>query len=210
MKRQSAADQYGSMKPNETNKHNVYSRNLQYAFSISLLICILLFFSFQKFRQPNAEPVVYIAPQLLLMEIPPTTQPKKAGPPPSKPVIPTPADEIEQLQDVPIELAKGDNLADSSSTQQFIEGLPLETQPRQIIEVVPQNPGSEISGEIILLLRIGQDGRMKDYRLVSNSTRNEKALSSALQAARRSQWEATKVNGQIVEYWIEKIYRFNL
>ena len=61
-----------------------------------------------------------------------------------------------------------------------------------------------------LQLKIGKNGRVIDYRVVLDNTNSKKCLDHAIEAAKKSIWEAAVVNGKAVEYWIEKTYKFNL
>ena len=76
--------------------------------------------------------------------------------------------------------------------------------------MIPENIDGNIKGKIILLLKIGKDGKIIDYRVVSNSTKLEIALTNAINAAKKSRWEAGMVGNKLVEYWIEKSYKFNM
>ena len=88
--------------------------------------------------------------------------------------------------------------------------MPLDFKPRQILEVIPESIDSNFKGEIILLLKIGLNGKMIDYKIVSNTIQIEIALQNAINAAKKSLWEAGKIGNKPVEYWIEKIYKFNM
>ncbi|MCL6098397.1 MAG: energy transducer TonB [Bacteroidetes bacterium] len=85
---------------------------------------------------------------------------------------------------------------------------PLPFVPRQILEVIPQNVEGA-NGEIVLLLKIGIDGIVKEYKVVMNTTGDSEVLKHVLEAAYKSRWEKIKMDGRQVEYWIEKTYRYN-
>ncbi|MCL6098635.1 MAG: hypothetical protein M1391_08675 [Bacteroidetes bacterium] len=80
--------------------------------------------------------------------------------------------------------------------------------PRQILEVIPQNVEGA-NGEIVLLLKIGIDGIVKEHKIVMNTTGDNTVLKHVLDAAYKSRWEKIKMEGRQVEYWIEKTYRYN-
>jgi hypothetical protein len=80
--------------------------------------------------------------------------------------------------------------------------------PRQILEVVPQNIDG-IKGTIILVLRIGIDGFVKEHKVIYNTSNDEACLLNSIDAAYKSRWEQVKIEGKQVQYWIEKTYKFN-
>jgi hypothetical protein len=84
----------------------------------------------------------------------------------------------------------------------------LPFMPRQTLEAVPQNTES-VKGTIILVLRIGTDGLVKEHKVIFNSTSNKMCLNSTIEAAYKSRWEKIKMEGRQIEYWIEKSYLFN-
>jgi len=85
---------------------------------------------------------------------------------------------------------------------------PLPFMPRQILEAFPQNVQS-IHGEIVLLLKIGIDGIVKEHKVIMNTTNDSNVLKNVLDAAYKSRWEKIKMEGLQIEYWIEKTYRYN-
>ena len=85
---------------------------------------------------------------------------------------------------------------------------PLPFMPGQILEVIPQNVEGT-NGEIVLLLKIGIDGIVKEHKVVMNTTGDSEVLKHVLEAAYKSRWEKIKMDGRQIEYWIEKTYRYN-
>jgi hypothetical protein len=154
-------------------------------------------------------PVEYYVPTIVVEHIPRTKQTKQKPPPPSKPLIPVEATKDELFEDVVIDSIPQSN-TDYTIYLDFNKGMPLDYKPRQILEVIPENIDSDIKGEIILLLKIGTNGKMVDYQVVSNTVEVEIALTNAVKAAKKSKWEAGKVANKSVEYWIEKSYKFNM
>jgi hypothetical protein len=162
-------------------------------------------FSLRQADLPTFKPILQV------IEIPQTRQTKRAlliKPP--KPIIPVEGTDIELLSEVKISLHMSEHGTDSLFASDFIEGLPLPYKPRQIVEVIPGNVDKEITGEIILQLKIGLSGKVNNFRIIKNSTNSQTCLEEAISAAKKSLWEAAVMNGQTVEYWIEKIYRFNM
>lgn len=86
--------------------------------------------------------------------------------------------------------------------------LSLPFVPRQILEVVPQNVDGA-KGTIILILKIGTDGFVKEDKIIYNTTTNTDCLKNTIEAAHKSRWEQIKIEGKQIQYWIEKTYKFN-
>ncbi len=84
---------------------------------------------------------------------------------------------------------------------------PLPFIPRQILEVLPQNMGST-NGEIILLLLISRDGSVKEHNVIYDTTNDPICLKNTIDAAYKSKWEKIKIEGNKIEYWVEKRYHF--
>lgn len=101
---------------------------------------------------------------------------------------------------------KGSGIGDGSGSGSGY--LPLPFVPRQILEVVPQNVES-VKGTIILVLKIGTDGFVKEHKVIYNTSNDDACLMNTIDAAYKSRWEQVKIEGKQVQYWIEKTYRFN-
>ena len=99
---------------------------------------ILMFYMFPAIFVHESKPGRYI-PVIEMINIPPTRQNLERRPPPARPVIPVPVDQVEFLDQVRVELEPSDQLSDSLLQADFISGLPRGYKPRQILEVVPQN-----------------------------------------------------------------------
>jgi hypothetical protein len=190
----------------KNNYRKFYQRNIQISYIIALMLFIILFYLFPRSSWHKAD-LPDFKPIFQVIDIPPTRQVTHARPKrPAKPVIPVQGDESQLLNYVEITSDKAIQGDDSL----FIQGLPLSYKPRLILEVIPKNIDENISGEIILQLKIGSTGKVKNYRVIKNTTNSPLYLKEAIQAAQKSIWEAAVVNGQPVEYWIDKIYRFNM
>ncbi len=100
---------------------------------------------------------------------------------------------------------KGDGVGSGTGTGKVYQSLPF--VPRQILEVLPDN-SNETKGYIILALRIGTDGKVQEHKILYNSMDTE-LLQKVLDAAKKSRWQTVKMEGEKVEYWIEKKYRFD-
>ncbi len=85
---------------------------------------------------------------------------------------------------------------------------PLPFMPRQVLEVIPENVDGA-NGEIVLLLKIGTEGTVKEHKIIFNTTNDSQVLNHVLEAAYKSRWEKIKMDGRQIEYWIEKTYKYN-
>lgn len=100
----------------------------------------------------------------------------------------------------------GNGIGDGSDWGVGYRSLPF--VPRQILEVLPQNVEGE-KGEILLLLKIGKDGAVKEHKVIINTFNDPFGLKNVVDAAYKSRWEKLKMEGAQIEYWVEKKYRFN-
>ena len=100
----------------------------------------------------------------------------------------------------------GGGIGDGSGSESGYLSLPF--VPRQILEVVPQNVEG-VKGTIILVLKIGTDGFVKEDKIIYNTTNNFECLKNTIDAAYKSRWEQIKIEGKQILYWIEKTYKFN-
>ncbi len=101
---------------------------------------------------------------------------------------------------------KGSGIGDGSGSGSGYLSLPF--IPRQILEVVPQNVDGA-KGTIILILKIGTDGFVKENKIIYDTTNNAECLKNTIDAAHKSRWEQIKIEGKQIQYWIEKTYKFN-
>lgn len=101
---------------------------------------------------------------------------------------------------------KGSGIGDGAGSGSGYLSLPF--IPRQILEVVPQNVDG-VKGTIILILKIGTDGFVKEDKIIYNTTNSTECLKNTIDAAHKSRWEQIKIEGKQIQYWIEKTYKFN-
>ncbi len=83
------------------------------------------------------------------------------------------------------------------------------TIPRQILEVLPQPSNGEFHGSITLKLKINEDGKVVDYKILYSNLDCKNCINKVLTAAYQSIWEPALIRGKTAEYWIEKTYNFN-
>lgn len=186
-----------------------YKRNLEWSLIISFSLIIILFYFFpRKYRGVRTLPPVP-SPTIKVVDIPQTIQhyPSRS-PRPILPVIPVASEEPDILEDAMVDYNKSTPVNETSPVLSVEEVSELSSMPRQVLEVVPR-AGESISGIIQLSLRIGKDGKVKEYKVLSNTTSSDEVLQEVLRAVKQSMWEPVVINNVRYEYWIEKTYKFN-
>jgi hypothetical protein len=191
-----------------TYNKETYTRNIEISFIGSLIIFILLFYFFPEFDQSKNVFPRYQVPSIEVVHIPVTTQQNNKRPKPNKPIIPVEADELDVLDYVETE----ELIQNDSSGFEKISGPVLYTElpftPRQLLDVLPERNDQSVSGLIILSLRIGIDGSVKECKVKKNTTNCDPCLENVIQAAWQSIWEPALIKNHKVEYWIDKSYYF--
>jgi hypothetical protein len=103
---------------------------------------------------------------------------------------------------------KGNNSVISAApAHQFV--LPAESMPRLIYEKVPSEGENKFNGELQLSLKINENGKVVDHRILSNSMDCTNCLNEIIQAAYKTKWEPAIVDGKKIDYWVVKSYAFN-
>jgi outer membrane biosynthesis protein TonB len=197
-----------------------YRRNLETGITASLAVVIVAFYFWPNQMETSKKGVPYFPePIIQVIDIPSTEQSSSALPPrPQLPLISSmfePIEDPEPLADVEIPLAllneatgKAPSVSSGTLKKEAYEVSALPFIPRQILEVVPKKIEG-IEGEIKVKLLIGTSGNVKEHKILNNSTRSELCLNNVIDAIYRSRWQPITIEGQKVEYWIEKTYRFN-
>lgn len=187
-----------------------YHKKLELTFIIALLFLTIIMYLFPKFYAFSRELPELKPPQIIVIEIPRTVQIKVKRPPrPSRPAIPIPVDEIEILDDIQIDFKTMSDILSSEKifSVDELDGLPY--IPRQILEVLPEQGDEKYTGEVLLSLRIGKNGRVKEHKILKNTTNSPICLKSVITAAYNSRWQPVIIDSNIYEYWIQKSYQFN-
>ena len=185
-----------------------YTRNIEISLIVTLIFFILLFYFFDKFDLTSYHFSSGKISTIEVVHIPITTQQRNLKPRPSKPLIPVESDVIELLEYIEIEeIMEGDTSAfEIISGPVYYTDLPF--TPRQLLDVLPERNDQSISGLIILSLRIGIGGRVKEYKVIKNTTNCEPCLQNVINAVQQSKWEPAIINNHKIEYWIDKTYQF--
>jgi hypothetical protein len=160
---------------------------------------------------------------IALSDIPSTRQEISGSSAPTAPALPNiflPEDGLETvLQDISI--PSGESSAGNGSSTGTSGGSSMGSSgegdsqsfsgtyiPRQILEVFPEKTKSKHTGEVLLSLRIGADGKVISHRIVQNTTGSEECLANSIKAAYKSKWNPVANGNALEEYWVEKKYEF--
>jgi len=196
-----------------------YPVHLKIGIAISLSICILFFLFCPSLKQGKKEVPCFPEPIITLVDIPNTNKLSNTAPPmPAVPAISAllkPINEPEPLQDIEIKVSsKSETVSDVVGKSKQGNGIDIyeassfQFIPRQILEVVPQKVDG-VKGFIKIRVLVGIDGYVKQHKILNNTTNSQKCLDSVLEAAYKSRWQPISIEGEKVEYWIEKIYTFD-
>lgn len=197
-----------------------YRRNFSIGVNISLLLCIILLLVYPSVKNEKKMIPYFSEPIITIADIPRTNH--ESLPPSSNPYSPPvsnmfePINEPELLPDLEIkEILLNDNTQFDNKVKKgegkntgVYEVSSLPFIPRQILEVVPQNTDG-IKGLIKVKVLVGIDGYIKQYKVLSNSTNSIIVQNNVVEAVSKSRWQPITFEGEKIEYWIEKTYRFN-
>ena len=84
----------------------------------------------------------------------------------------------------------------------------VRSAPRLLYEVVPAGGEDNYHGSLQLSLKINEDGRVIDHRILFNSLDCPECLNHLIKTAYKSKWEPAIVNGIKEDYWVVKSYTF--
>ena len=198
-----------------------YTRNLLSGMVISLVLVIILFVSLPKISFEKNTVIYFPEERIDLVDVEATTQSETRIPAPPQPkenyTNLEPADDLQLLEDIQIknnsstQNAGTDSGTNSGKSNKVYEFSSLPFIPRQVLEVVPENIEKGTRGAIRLSLHIGKDGRVKEHKILFDKvdTDDKDYLKKIIDAAYKSRWQPITIEGDKVEYWIEKTYSFN-
>jgi len=198
-----------------------YSRNLKLSLIISLFIIISLF-SFLPKIQFDLNNIIPAEPLFNYSNVvPPTLQRERTSsksgvkkPPTPLIIISTIIGEPDTLKDITISYSKTGqkslgNSGNSINNENLSSGSFNQEIPRQLLEVLPKKIDESTKGRIDLSLKIGEDGKVKDYKVLDNTTGSEACLKNVLKAVYKSRWEPSTTKNDTAGYWLHKSYLFN-
>ncbi len=196
-----------------------YKRNFEISLIVSLALCIITILYWPKAKETIENPTTYFEPLITVVDIPKTKQTGSPEfiPPPPKLEISSVFEIIEdyELPDVEIkETTLSESIGDSkpqpakSKDTGPFEFSALPFIPRQILEVVPDKVDNG-EGVIKLSILIGKDGAPQKHKIIKNTTNKLLCYDSVIDAVYKSKWQPIIIEGDLIEYWVEKSYLFN-
>ena len=203
---------------NDANK-TFYSKRihrLELATIIVLFFVISLFHVFpkkyNKFRVLNRNVLI----DFTVESIPVTKQMVRRGKPrPQKPSVPIPAEELDFPEDATIDDKSfewnfgGSPFGNAGLTAGKADTIP----PRPILQVMPEYPEQlqkqKIKGSIKLLVRIGNNGAVKDVIVSHNTTGSDVFEKIAIEAAYKSSYLPAKTEKKAIDMWTSCTYSFS-
>jgi hypothetical protein len=194
-----------------TNSKIHYRRNILISIILSELLVISIFI-FSPDKSVQDKKFLYDEPVILFDKMPLTVQ--KLPTYKQKPGIPAiyisdQVEAFELLDDVTLQSkVNGQNAVVSSESADQTNIRPVRSAPRQIFEVVPANDDNKVNGRLQLSLKINENGRVIDHRILFNSLDCNDCLNDIINAAYRSRWEPASINGKNADYWVMKSYTF--
>lgn len=183
-----------------------------YVLSFMLLLFLVLPKKFKKSAVQNRAVLI----DFTVESIPATKQLVRRGNPrPLKPILPIPAEELDFPEDATIDEDMfewnfgGSPFGNSRITAGKADTIP----PRPILQVMPEYPEQlrkqKIKGSIKLLVRIGNNGEVKDVIVADNSTGSDVCEKIAIEAAYKSSYMPAKSEKKAIDMWTSCTYSFN-
>ncbi len=193
-----------------------YRKVLEASMAISLLLMIVLFYSFKTFETKVKLPE---RPNITIetIQIPPTQQIQKP-PPPARPSIPVEADDDEMLDDVTIDntdvnMAPTENLPPPPPPEddEVYEFFAVSQKPVLIHKEKPVYPElarkAGIEGIVVVTVTIGKDGHVEDAKIFKSIPMLDEA---ALEAARKCVFKPAKQRDKYVRVKMNIPFHFKL
>ncbi len=193
-----------------------YKKVLELSSISSLLILVVLFFSFKQFEN-RAQLPESVDIQIEVIEIPPTEQFSKP-PPPARPSIPVEADEDELLDDVTIEDTEiVFEAADDAppppppESDEVFEFFAVSQKPVILKKAVPKYPDlarkAQIEGTVVITVTIGKTGKVETAAVFKSIPMLDEA---ALKAAKECNFKPAKQRDKFVKVKMNIPFKFSL
>ncbi|MFZ0390976.1 MAG: TonB family protein [Calditrichia bacterium] len=194
-----------------------YRRILEISLILSLFLLTLIFYSFQRFENPEGKINPKIDIEIETIDIPPTKIEKKI-PPPARPVIPV----ASEKEDYPLELTIPANteifipidiieLPKPPAEPDTIPFVELSEKPELIKRVPPVYPDlarkAGIEGMVITKVLINTEGEIEDVQILKSATMLDDA---AVTAAYQFKFTPGKQRDRLVKVWMTIPFSFKL
>jgi protein TonB len=193
-----------------------YRKVLETSLLASLMILILMFFSFKQFESitqlPESPDI-----QIEVIDIPPTEQISKP-PPPSRPSIPVEAEDDELLDDVTIEDTEiiFDAPEDAPpppppEDDEVFEFFAVSEKPIMLQQAKPDYPDlarkAQIEGTVVVTVTIGKTGLVENAVIFKSIPMLDEA---ALEAAKKCKFKPSKQRDKFVKVKMNVPFNFRL
>ena len=193
-----------------------YRKALEASLIFSLIILILMFYSFKQF-ETTAELPESPDIQIEVIEIPPTEQISKP-PPPSRPSIPVEAEDDELLDDVTIEDTEIIFDAPDEAPpppppeeDEVFEFFAVSEKPVMLQQAKPDYPDlarkAQIEGVVVVTVTIGKTGEVENAVIFKSIPMLDEA---ALEAARKCKFKPAKQRDKFVKVKMNVPFNFKL
>lgn len=193
-----------------------YKKVLELSSIFSILILVLMFFSFKQFETRTQLPES-VDIQIEVIDIPPTQQFSKP-PPPSRPSIPVEADEDELLDDVTIEdteivFEAADDAPPPPPPEddEVFEFFAVSQKPEILKKAVPKYPDlarkAQIEGTVVVTVTIGKTGKVESAVIFKSIPMLDEA---ALKAAKLCNFKPAKQRDKFVKVKMNIPFKFSL
>lgn len=184
--------------------------------AVAILLLFILAFQMVPKRFPKEKRKINIVSVDFIIEAMPATKQllRRGKPKPQKPTVPIPIEDLSFPEDATIDEANydwqwgGTLFGNAGLTTAHVDTIP----PRPVLQVMPEYPEqlrkNSIKGSIKLLVKIGNNGLVKDVIVSNNSTGSDLCEKIAIDAAYRSTFVPASWNNNSIEMWTSCIYSF--
>ncbi len=202
---------------NRINKLYQFSHriHIEKAIIVSLLLIIMLFHAFPKKLEIEYKEPERVVLSLKIEDIPATEQKVRRGyPAPTRPALPVPSEnplfpEDDTIDETDINWKLGDSpYGTGGITIGKIDTIP----PRPLVQVVPEYSKElqreKIEGNVKLLIKIDESGKVIDVVVSANTTKSEICKNAAVDAAYKSRYIPAIADNKKIPMWTTCIYSF--
>jgi len=193
-----------------------YKSILELSTIASLLVLVLVFYSFKQFETSSQLPES-VDIQIEVIDIPPTQQISKP-PPPSRPSIPVEAEDDELLDDVTIEdteivFEAADDAPPPPPPEEdeVFEFFAVSEKPVMLKQEKPDYPDlarkAQIEGTVVVTVTIGKTGEVENAVIFKSIPMLDE---SALEAAKKCQFKPAKQRDKFVKVKMNVPFNFRL
>lgn len=193
-----------------------YPRRLEWAFIITILLLIVIFYSMRNFTRNQSTAVESFIWKPDVIMNPPTIQ-NYRKPKPTLPKIPVPSEKMDLAEEVFIDFGDVDMhelIAFSEPPAEAIEIVPfvlVEQKPTILKRIQPRYPDlarkAGVVGTVVVNVLIGTSGKVEKAELLKSIPMLD---SAALEAARMFEFSPAMQRDKYVRVWLSIPFKFTL